>query len=57
MEEKKPFFLVKMCDKYEEDMARFYFNSTIAFYSWMPKDHGLLPKELILRITEKLKKV
>ena len=57
MEEKKPFFLIKMCDKYEEKMTRFYFNSTVSYYPWPEKDHGVLPKDLVPRILEKLKKV
>ena len=57
MDKKKPFFLIKMCDKYEEAAADFYFPSNVAYYPWMPKEHGVLPKELIPRIIEKLNKV
>ena len=57
MEEKKPFFLIKMCDQFEEKMTRFFFNTTVSYYSWMEKDQEAVPKALVARIKEKLNSV
>jgi hypothetical protein len=54
MEKKKPFFLVKMCDCYEEYLADFYFDSTVAYHFWPVKDHGKLPMDLTGAILAKL---
>ena len=41
-DERKPFFLIKMCDKFEEAETRFRLNDSIAFIQWMPGKRKLL---------------
>ena len=41
-DERKPFFLIKMCDKFEEAETRFRLNDSIAFIKWMPGKRKLL---------------
>eukprot|EP00911_Craspedida_sp_UC1_P002972 UC1_evm1s2170 len=36
LEEKIPFFLVKMCDRFKESSTRFVLKSSIAHYPWQP---------------------
>lgn len=55
--EKKPYFLIKMCEKFEDSVARMYFTSSVFNYPWMPKDHAVLPKDLVSRIIEKLRAI
>ena len=43
-DERKPFFLIKMCDKFEEPETRFRLNDSIAYINWMPKSRKHLIK-------------
>jgi hypothetical protein len=54
MEKKKPFFLIKMCDRYEEYLADVYFDSSVAYHPWLGQDHGKLPTDLIQAILIRL---
>lgn len=53
MEEKKPFFLVKMTDVFDEPLAKFYFRSTVSYFPWKTNP-SVLPPNLVERILLKL---
>jgi hypothetical protein len=53
--ERKPFFLVKMCERFEEHETRFRLDSSVAYYQW-PPGHPL-PADLVPKIVEKLSSV
>jgi hypothetical protein len=53
--EPKPFFLVKMCDRFEEPETRFRLDSSVSYFPWAP---GLpMPVDLVTKIVEKLSSV
>ena len=41
-DEEKTFFLIKMCEKFEEPETRFRLNDSIAFIKWMPGTGSIL---------------
>jgi hypothetical protein len=51
-EERKPFFLVKMCERFEEAETRFLLGSSVCFIQWFPGSQ--MPGDLIAKIIEKL---
>jgi hypothetical protein len=53
--EPKPFFLVKMCDKFEEPETRFRLDNSVSYYQWTP-GHPI-PADLVTKIVEKLSSV
>ncbi|EGD79791.1 hypothetical protein PTSG_10776 [Salpingoeca rosetta] len=59
MDEEKPFFLVKMCDRFKHAKTRFWFPSTIADHPWRPQgaERSQPPDELVDAIIAKLKDV
>ena len=59
VDERKPFFLVKMCDAFEEEHARFNLPSTISYYAWQPvinTDGAVedVPEDLVTQIADRL---
>lgn len=36
LDEKLPFFLIKMCDRFSEADTRFQLNSGVAYFKWLP---------------------
>eukprot|EP00730_Choanoeca_flexa_P014310 TRINITY_DN6215_c0_g1_i2.p1 TRINITY_DN6215_c0_g1~~TRINITY_DN6215_c0_g1_i2.p1 ORF type:complete len:305 (+),score=20.04 TRINITY_DN6215_c0_g1_i2:258-1172(+) len=55
--EKKPKFLVKMCDKFEEATVRFVFGAHIKYYLWQPQSEAeqrQVPEDLVDEIIDKL---
>eukprot|EP01040_Poterioochromonas_malhamensis_P013606 gene13606-14991_t len=48
----KPFFLIKMCDKFEEPETRFSLHHSVSWFPWTPGSP--IPKDLISKIIEKL---
>jgi small GTP-binding protein len=50
--ERKPFFLVKMCERFEEPETRFLLDSSVCFIKWFPGSQ--MPSDLITKIVEKL---
>lgn len=55
MDEKKPFFLIKMCDKFKVTKTRFYLTSSIMYQKWMPGTP--MPPGLIDAIVKKYQQV
>ena len=55
--ESKPFFLVKMCDQFEEKKATFHFTKSVLHFPWPVKDHSTLPRDLVSDIKTKLQKL
>jgi WD40 repeat protein len=53
--EPKPFFLVKMCNRFEEPETRFRLDSSVSYFPWAP-GHPLLA-DLVTKIVEKLSTV
>lgn len=51
-DEKKPFFLVKMCEIFEENETRFRLNDSISFLQWLPG--ASMPEDLVSTIIERL---
>ena len=57
IDEKLPFFLVKMCDEFSENSTRFALPNTIAYHAWQPKsmeERSLVPPELVDQIMARL---
>jgi hypothetical protein len=52
VDEQKPFFLVKMCDKFEVAQTRFNFPGRISYYPW--DGAGKVPDKLLEGIVQKL---
>jgi hypothetical protein len=50
--ELKPFFLVKMCDRFDEAETRFSLGDSVMYFQWLP-DHPI-PEDLVPEIVEKL---
>lgn len=51
--DKKPYFLVKMCDEFLVPKAQFHFSSAISYYPWQPKtpeERRNVPGDLVDRI-------
>jgi WD40 repeat protein len=55
IDELKPFFLVKMCGKFEERETRFRLGSSVSYFLWTP-GHPI-PADLVTKIVEKLSSV
>lgn len=51
MDEKKPFFLIKMCDRFAEPRTRLVLSKAVAYFLWMPNDP--MPPNLIPEILAK----
>ncbi len=57
---KKPFFLVKMCEEYEEEYAKFHLPVTTMHYLWQPQtpqERSRAPPQLVEDIMQKLSTV
>ena len=55
IEENKPFFLIKMCDAFNEPNTRFWLPSTVSYYPWQPDmDNVVVPAALVKDIVAKL---
>ena len=59
VDERKPYFLVKMCEAFEEAHARFNLPSTISYYPWRPTVSSLgtvdsVPDALVSQIADRL---
>jgi hypothetical protein len=52
---KKPFFLVKMCDVFEEPETVFRLDDSVSYFQWTP-GHPL-PADIVTKIVEKLSSV
>ena len=52
IDEKKPFYLIKMCDRWEETHVRMKFGQRTMYTLWMPGDP--MPNDLIANILAKL---
>ncbi|EGD82196.1 hypothetical protein PTSG_02868 [Salpingoeca rosetta] len=58
VDRRKPFFLVKMCDDFEEPEAQFHLRSNVAYFAWTPKNEDTnisVPPPLVDDIVGKLK--
>eukprot|EP01040_Poterioochromonas_malhamensis_P014817 gene14817-16474_t len=53
--EKIPYFLVKMCDRFEEPETRFRLDNSISYLQWFPNTP--MPNDLITRVIDKLSSV
>jgi hypothetical protein len=53
-EQKKPFFLVKMCRRFEQEETIFRLGSSISYFEWLS---GPMPEDLVTQITEKLHRI
>jgi hypothetical protein len=51
MDEKKPFFLIKMCERFAESRTRLVLSKAVAYFPWMPSDP--MPSNLISEIVAK----
>jgi hypothetical protein len=57
LNEKKPFFLVKMCDTFQEAIAKFSLGGNIAHYPWRPRtdaEKQAPPADMVDQIVKKL---
>jgi hypothetical protein len=45
VDKRKPFFLVKMCDTFEETETGFYLGSSVSYFQWTPGRR--LPSDLV----------
>jgi hypothetical protein len=54
-EQKKPFFLVKMCDRFEEHQTVFRLGNSVSYLEWLPPRP--MPGDLISKIVERLASV
>lgn len=57
VDNKKPMFLVKMCDEFLEPYAKFHLPSAISYYPWRPMtlaERQDVPEELIDRVLTRL---
>jgi hypothetical protein len=50
--QKKPFFLVKMCDRFEEPETVFRLDSSVSYFLWFPGSP--IPGDLVTKILERL---
>ena len=59
IEEQKPFFLVKMCERFEEALARISLGKDVLYYFWSPTylERSHPPEDLIEQILIKLETV
>ena len=57
MENRKPFFLVKMCDDFRVPETHFYLNSTVAYYQWTGPARTAVPADLVDQIIARLRAV
>jgi hypothetical protein len=55
LSEKKPYFIIKMCDRYELSTTRLKLNDAILYYPWT--DAGPIPSDLIPKIVDKFTKL
>lgn len=51
MDEKKPFFLIKMCERFAEPRTRLVLSKAVAYFLWMPNDP--MPPSLIPELVAK----
>lgn len=54
--EDKPIFLVKMCERFEVNLARFRLGSHVMFHNWVPTDRaqqGQIPNPLVDSIVKR----
>ncbi len=56
MGNKKPFFLIKMCDEFEDPLTQLYLHKGIAYEAWNPPT-GPMPAGLIDKIVAKYNQV
>eukprot|EP00043_Microstomoeca_roanoka_P025269 m.263584 g.263584 ORF g.263584 m.263584 type:complete len:410 (-) comp53819_c0_seq1:344-1573(-) len=56
MDESKPFFLVKMCERFQYPQARFWLSSSVSYYQWTPSrgEKKYVPADLIDAIVKRL---
>eukprot|EP01038_Epipyxis_sp_PR26KG_P012443 gene12443-16689_t len=52
IKKEKPYFLVKMCEMFEEPETRFRLDDSISYYQWYPGSP--IPSDLISKILQKL---
>lgn len=60
LEQKKPFFLVKMCEKFSEPHTQLLLSTAISHYPWLPKteaERRSVPPQLVLNILTKLSNI
>ena len=60
IEEEKPRYLVKMCDRFDDAMARFSLGKTVLYKLWIPKtesEKNNPPADLVTEILEKLAQI
>lgn len=58
IEEEKPFFLIKMCDKFQVSTTKFRLSNSLAHYPWRPTDaRGHPPADLVDQIVGHCHKV
>jgi hypothetical protein len=57
IEQNKPFFLVKMCDRFVHRQTLFWLPDTVAYHPWQPKsaaERKWPPADLVEKIVQKL---
>jgi WD40 repeat protein len=54
-DDRKLFFLVKMCERFEEPETRFRLDSSVSYFQWFPGRP--LPEDLVPKILEKLSSI
>lgn len=57
--EKKPFFLVKMCDTFTQQETRFHLPSQVSHFAWQPRasERSCVPSNLVGQIVQRLASV
>jgi hypothetical protein len=51
-DEEKPFFLIKMCDKFDVDLTRFLLRKSVSYLQWLPGNS--IPGDLVAKVLERL---
>jgi hypothetical protein len=57
IEQKKPFYLVKMCDRFVHQQTLLWLPDTVSYYPWQPKsaaERQGVPADLVDKIVQKL---
>jgi cobalamin-dependent methionine synthase I len=57
MDDKKPFYLIKMCDKFSEARTRLMLHKGISYKYWNIKNDDPMPEDLIDQIVAKYQSV
>lgn len=60
VEQRKPYFLVKMCEQYAEARTRFHLPSHISYYPWLPRSEAErldVPQQLVDNIEDRLRRL